>query len=248
MDYVPNYSDYGTCHKCGAGIKYKFYYGGNTYGSSCIDRMLGISVKQYNTTDVDAIVKQIEEDKRNAEQILKDEKKLYRPIAKRVFSSEHIGSIGDKIELTVTITNHFWFEGSYGDSCCVKMVDDDNNQIVVFTTAKWVNSIENGDKVSIIGTIKNHNKTPYTRAYTINEEKYLIEKTSKSGNKYSEVDYDKAVKDGHSLGFSFPQHILDELKEQIEWLLSIDEWNFNNEKTYKIKQTQLTRVKLKGVK
>ena len=56
MDYVPNYSDYGTCHKCGAGIKYKFYYGGNTYGSSCIDRMLGISVRQYNTTDVDAIV------------------------------------------------------------------------------------------------------------------------------------------------------------------------------------------------
>ena len=26
MDYIPNYSDYGTCEKCGAGIKYKFYY------------------------------------------------------------------------------------------------------------------------------------------------------------------------------------------------------------------------------
>ena len=241
MDYIPNYSDYGTCHKCGAGIKYKFYYGGNTYGSTCIDRMLGIKVERFNTTDVDAIVRQIEEDKRTAEQVIKDEQKLYRPIAKRVFSSEHIGVVGDKVELDVTITEHFWFEGSYGSSCCVKMVDDDNNQMVAFTTAKWVNTIENGDVVSIVGTVKNHNKTAYTRAYTTNDDKYQIEKTSKSGNQYYDIDYDSAVKDGHSLGFSFPQHILDELNEELEWVS-------NYEKTYQINQTQLTRVKLlKGV-
>ena len=237
MDYIPNYSDYGTCHKCGAGIKYKFYYGGNTYGSTCIDRMLGIKVERFNTTDVDAIVRQIEEDKRTAEQVIKDEQKLYRPIAKRVFSSEHIGVVGDKVELDVTITEHFWFEGSYGSSCCVKMVDDDNNQMVAFTTAKWVNTIENGDVVSIVGTVKNHNKTAYTRAYTTNDDKYQIEKTSKSGNQYYDIDYDSAVKDGHSLGFSFPQHILDELNEELEWVS-------NYEKTYQINQTQLTRVKL----
>ena len=237
MDYMPNYSDYGICHRCGVGIKYKFYFGGNTYGSTCIDRMLGIKVERFNTTDVDAIVRQIEEDKRTAEQVIKDEQKLYRPIAKRVFSSEHIGVIGDKVELDVTITEHFWFEGSYGSSCCVKMVDDDNNQMVAFTTAKWVNTIENGDVVSIVGTVKNHSRTPYTRAYTTNDDKYLIEKTSKSGNKYYDIDYDSAVKDGHSLGFSFPQHILDELNEEIEWVS-------NYEKSYKINQTQLTRVKL----
>ena len=240
MDYIPNYSDYGTCHRCGVGIKYKFYFGGNTYGSTCIDRMLGIKVERFNTTDVDAIVRQIEEDKRTAEQVIKDEQKLYRPIAKRVFSSEHIGVVGDKVELDVTITEHFWFEGSYGSSCCVKMVDDDNNQMVAFTTAKWVNTIENGDVVSIVGTVKNHNKTAYTRAYTTNDDKYLIEKTSKSGNKYYDIDYDSAVKDGHSLGFSFPQHILDELNEEPEWQHSIK----YHEKTYKINQTQLTRVKL----
>ena len=237
MDYTPNYSDYGICHRCGVGIKYKFYYGGNTYGSTCIDRMLGIKVERFNTTDVDAIVRQIEEDKRTAEQVIKDEQKLYRPIAKRVFSSEHIGVVGDKVELDVTITEHFWFEGSYGSSCCVKMVDDDNNQMVAFTTAKWVNTIENGDVVSIVGTVKNHNKTAYTRAYTTNDDKYQIEKTSKSGNQYYDIDYDSAVKDGHSLGFSFPQHILDELNEELEWVS-------NYEKTYQINQTQLTRVKL----
>ena len=240
MDYMPNYSDYGICHRCGVGIKYKFYFGGNTYGSTCIDRMLGIKVERFNTTDVDAIVRQIEEDKRTAEQVIKDEQKLYRPIAKRVFSSEHIGVVGDKVELDVTITEHFWFEGSYGSSCCVKMVDDDNNQMVAFTTAKWVNTIENGDVVSIVGTVKYHNKTAYTRAYTTNDDKYLIEKTSKSGNKYYDIDYDSAVKDGHSLGFSFPQHILDELNEEIEWVS-------NYEKSYKINQTQLTRVKVKEV-
>ena len=237
MDYTPNYSDYGICHRCGVGIKYKFYFGGNTYGSTCIDRMLGIKVERFNTTDVDAIVRQIEEDKRTAEQVIKDEQKLYRPIAKRVFSSEHIGVVGDKVELDVTITEHFWFEGSYGSSCCVKMVDDDNNQMVAFTTAKWVNTIENGDVVSIVGTVKNHNKTAYTRAYTTNDDKYQIEKTSKSGNQYYDIDYDSAVKDGHSLGFSFPQHILDELNEELEWVS-------NYEKTYQINQTQLTRVKL----
>ena len=241
MDYMPNYSDYGICHRCGVGIKYKFYFGGNTYGSTCIDRMLGIKVERFNTTDVDAIVRQIEEDKRTAEQVIKDEQKLYRPIAKRVFSSEHIGVVGDKVELDVTITEHFWFEGSYGSSCCVKMVDDDNNQMVAFTTAKWVNTIENGDVVSIVGTVKYHNKTAYTRAYTTNDDKYLIEKTSKSGNKYYDIDYDSAVKDGHSLGFSFPQHILDELNEELEWVS-------NYEKTYQINQTQLTRVKVKEAK
>ena len=205
--------------------------------------MLGIKVERFNTTDVDAIVRQIEEDKRTAEQVIKDEQKLYRPIAKRVFSSEHIGAIGDKIELDVTITEHFWFEGSYGSSCCVKMVDDDNNQMVAFTTAKWVNTIENGDVVSIVGTVKNHNKTAYTRAYTTNDDKYLIENPSKSGNKYYDIDYDSAVKAGHSLGFSFPQHILDELNEELEWQLS----KKHSEKTYKINQTQLTRVKVKEV-
>ena len=232
MDYTPNYSNYGTCARCDSGIKYIYHFAGKTYGSTCIERMLGIRVASYNTTDVDAIVKQIEEDKRTAEQIIKDEQKLYRPIAKKVFSSEHIGVVGDKIELDVTITEHFWFEGSYGSSCCVKMVDDDNNQMVAFTTAKWVNTIENGDRVSIIGIVKNHNKTAYTRAYTINDDKYQIEKVSKSGNTYYEIDYDKALKDGHSLGFSFPDHIEEEMN--IEKVRGI----------YEINQTQLTRVKL----
>tara|TARA_Y100000593_G_C4294706_1_gene330029 strand:- start:446 stop:1183 length:738 start_codon:yes stop_codon:yes gene_type:complete len=240
MSYIPNYSDHANCHKCGHSIKYKFYYGGNPYGSTCINRVLGIRVEQYNTNNVDDIIKQIEEEKRTAEQTKQDEKKLYTPIAKKVFLSKHIGDVGDKIKIDVTITQHFWFEGYYGESCCVKMVDDDDNQIVVFTTAKWVDTIENGDKVTIVGTVKKHNVCAYTKAYTINEEEYEVEKTKKNGDKYLGIDYNKAVEDGHSLGFSFPQHVLDDLN------LEFDEVYNGNvaEKTCVVNQTQLTRVKI----
>ena len=240
MSYIPNYSDHANCHKCGHSIKYKFYYGGNPYGSTCINRILGIRVEQYNTNNVDDIIKQIEEKRRTAEQTKQDEKKLYTPIAKKVFLSKHIGDVGDKIKIDVTITQHFWFEGYYGESCCVKMVDDDDNQIVVFTTAKWVDTIENGDKVTIVGTVKKHNVCAYTKAYTINEEEYEVEKTKKNGDKYLGIDYNKAVEDGHSLGFSFPQHVLDDLN------LEFDEVYNGNvaEKTCVVNQTQLTRVKI----
>ena len=240
MSYIPNYSDHANCHKCGHSIKYKFYYGGNPYGSTCINRILGIRVEQYNTNNVDDIIKQIEEEKRTAEQTKQDEKKLYTPIAKKVFLSKHIGDVGDKIKIDVTITQHFWFEGYYGESCCVKMVDDDDNQNVVFTTAKWVDTIENGDKVTIVGTVKKHNVCAYTKAYTINEEEYEVEKTKKNGDKYLGIDYNKAVEDGHSLGFSFPQHVLDDLN------LEFDEVYNGNvaEKTCVVNQTQLTRVKI----
>ena len=239
MSYIPNYSDHANCHKCGQGIKYKFYYGGNPYGSTCINRVLGIRVEHYNTNNVDDIIKQIEEEKRTAEQIKQEEKQLYTPVAKKVFLSKHIGDVGDKIEIDVTITQHFWFEGYYGESCCVKMVDDDDNQIVVFTTAKWVDTIENGDKITIAGTVKNHNRCAYTKAYTINEEKYEVEKISKSGDKYFKIDYSKAVQDGHSLGFSFPQHVLDDLNLEL-----VEVYNGNvPERTCVVNQTQLTRVK-----
>ena len=130
MDYMPNYSDYGTCHRCGVGIKYKFYYGGNTYGSTCIERMLGIKVERFNTTDVDAIVRQIEEDKRTMEQKLQDEKDLYLPVINRVLGSKNIGAVGYKIDVDVLITDCFWFEGMYGSSCCIKMVDAKYNQFI----------------------------------------------------------------------------------------------------------------------
>ena len=57
--------------------------------------------------------------------------------------------------------------------------------------------------------------------------------------KYFEIDYSKAVQDGHSLGFSFPQHVLDDLNLEL-----VEVYNGNvPEQTCVVNQTQLTRVK-----
>ena len=218
MDYMPNYSDYGTCHRCGVGIKYKFYYGGNTYGSTCIERMLGIKVERFNTTDVDAIVRQIEEDKRTMEQKLQDEKDLYLPVINRVLGSKNIGVVGYKIDVDVLITDCFWFEGMYGSSCCIKMVDAKYNQFIAFTTAKWINDVKAGDNIKITGTVKKHKEVPMYKVKTINDEPYEI-------NAWS-IDRLKALQDGHSLGHDAYDYLLEGF-----------------EKTT-VSQTQLTRVKL----
>ena len=218
MDYMPNYSGYGTCAKCGAGIKYKYDYAGKTYGSTCIERMLGIKVTGYNTNDVDVILKQIDEDVRTMEQKLQDEKDLYLPVINRVLGSKNIGAVGYKIDVEVLITDCFWFEGMYGSSCCIKMVDADYNQFIAFTTAKWISDIKAGDEIKITGTVKKHKEVPMYKVKTINDEPYEI-------NAWS-IDRLKALQDGHSLGHDAYDYLLEGF-----------------EKTT-VSQTQLTRVKL----
>ena len=218
MSYIPNYSDYGTCAKCGAGIKYKYNYAGKTYGSTCIERMLGIKVTGYNTNDVDVILKQIDEDVRTMEQKLQDEKDLYLPVINRVLGSKNIGAVGYKIDVDVLITDCFWFEGMYGSSCCIKMVDADYNQFIAFTTAKWINDVNAGDEIKITGTVKKHKEVPMYKVKTINDEPYEI-------NAWS-IDRLKALQDGHSLGHDADDYLLEGF-----------------EKTT-VSQTQLTRVKL----
>ena len=218
MDYIPNYSDYGTCERCGVGIKYKYYYNNKTYGSTCIERMLGIKPERYNTHDVNVILKQIEEDTRAMEQKLQDEKDLYLPVINRVLGSKNIGAVGYKIDVDVLITDCFWFDGMYGSSCCVKMVDSDFNQFIAFTSAKWINDVEAGDKIKITGTVKKHKEVSMRKVKTINDEPYEI-------NAWS-IDRLKALQDGHSLGHDAYDYLLEDF-----------------EKTT-VSQTQLSRIKL----
>lgn len=48
----------GTCHRCGASIKYIYYHEGHTYGSECIEKVTGIGkddqVFNGQTLDVEA--------------------------------------------------------------------------------------------------------------------------------------------------------------------------------------------------
>lgn len=68
--------------------------------------------------------------------------------------SEYVGSVGDKIEIVVTVAAIFGFETQYGYSKIVKMIDDDGNEF------KWMTSsdpdVDQGDRVKIKATIKEH--------------------------------------------------------------------------------------------
>ena len=218
MNYTYNqYADYGICERCGVGIKYKYYYNGQTYGSTCIERMLGIKPERYNTHDVNVILRQIEEDTRSMEQKLQDEKDLYLPVCERVLGSKNVGVIGYKIDVDVLITDCFWFDGMYGSSCCIKMVDAKYNQFIAFTTAKWINDVKAGDNIKITGTVNKHKEVPMYKVKTINDEPYEI-------NAWS-IDRLKALQDGHSLGHDVYDYLLEDF-----------------EKTT-VSQTQLSRIK-----
>ena len=75
----------------------------------------------------------------------------------KLLDSNRIGIDGDKVTTDVNVQDFFWFDGMYGESCCVKLVTKDNNLIIVFTSAKWVHNIEKGQNITIAGTIKKIN-------------------------------------------------------------------------------------------
>ena len=59
--------------------------------------------------------------------------------------------LGSHLMLEVEILEVFAFEGHYGTSWCVKAVDDNNNRISAFSTAKWVRELQGGEKMMIKG-------------------------------------------------------------------------------------------------
>ena len=74
--------------------------------------------------------------------------------------SDHIGTIGETIELDVTITDAFWVETRFGSSKCIKMIDSESNQICVFTNAGAFTDYDKAchpmDKMRIRAQVKRH--------------------------------------------------------------------------------------------
>jgi hypothetical protein len=68
-------------------------------------------------------------------------------------SSEFIGEIGDRIELTLTVTKAITLESYYGTSIMHIMEDDAKNVFVWTTKAK---NFPEGKVVTLRGTIKDH--------------------------------------------------------------------------------------------
>ena len=76
--------------------------------------------------------------------------------------SQHIGSIGDKIELDAVLEKSAWFEipsfRGYGtDTMHIYTFRDESGDAIIWKTSKGL-GIENGSKVHVKGTIKEHNE------------------------------------------------------------------------------------------
>ena len=104
--------------------------------------------------------------------------KRQKAIDEKYSKYSHIGAIGEKIDLTLKITETFNYLNDYGSSVCIKFVDDKENQLIYFGKAKdlvlekswetnnagWNNNylIESkfkvGDKITVKATIKDHTK------------------------------------------------------------------------------------------
>lgn len=74
----------------------------------------------------------------------------------RKSATEYVGNVGDKINITGTITRAGHFESDYGTVIIFKIVDEDNNVFVWKTTAGVC--IPSDAKVMVRGTVKEHSE------------------------------------------------------------------------------------------
>lgn len=72
--------------------------------------------------------------------------------------SEHVGSVGDKIDIIATLIKHFTYETHftyYGELNFIYKFSDESGNTIIWKTAK---SIEDGKTYRIKGTIKEHSE------------------------------------------------------------------------------------------
>ena len=98
---------------------------------------------------------------------VKKEKKIAEAKAKYSF----VGYVGDILDLELTITEIFWFDGDYGVCCVHKFKDADDNSLIYFGNSKqfiseYDSKFKVGDKITVTATIKRHTKSEKDVAWT----------------------------------------------------------------------------------
>ena len=112
------------------------------------DKQFGLAVSMYS-----AYLRQLQIETRN--------KKHANALADEQANSSHIGAVGDKVEVTVTLEHHFSFEGAYGWIDILKFKDDSGNILVWY--ASNATSLVSGNlkdaygrKFNVRATVKAH--------------------------------------------------------------------------------------------
>lgn len=68
--------------------------------------------------------------------------------------SEYVGSIGERLDLAVTITGNFKVENNFGGSSCIHTMEDKDGNIFMWATSTKSWSV--GETKNIRGTVKEH--------------------------------------------------------------------------------------------
>ena len=87
---------------------------------------------------------------------VKDEDKVKAFVETLIFepgTSEYVGNVGQRMELTLTVTNAIELDGNYGRSMMHIMEDEDGNVFVWSTASK---TLEEGSTFHCKGTVKDH--------------------------------------------------------------------------------------------
>lgn len=88
---------------------------------------------------------------------LREQEKEANKALNYLLKSKFVGNENETIDIDVKITAKFWFDGMYGQSCCLKMVDMNDNQLIAYSTAKWIGGVEENDTIKVSALIKKHN-------------------------------------------------------------------------------------------
>ena len=160
---VPSYVDNGVCFKCnGAGKihgKWKEY---TPEHESKLEAQRKARAEKRSKEQAEHLAK-IEAErkaKEEAERLAKEAEEQMRRARKAI--SEHVGEIGDKIDLDVTLERRAWFDvpsftGFGKETMYIYTFRNGHGDAIVWKTSKCLDA-ENGERVHLKATIKDHSE------------------------------------------------------------------------------------------
>lgn len=97
--------------------------------------------------------------------------------------SQYAGTKGEKLTVTGTITRLLPVEGSYGYSPKTSMLvilEQASAVVKIFTTAAWAWDVEQGDEITVTGTVKAHEEYHGTKQTVLVRPKLIASDTERS--------------------------------------------------------------------
>ena len=92
------------------------------------------------------------------------ERDLIRKAERAEIVNDYIGSIGEKMELTITVKSIRYIDGDYGTTTLYTMVTDDNHMVKWFCSGKDFTKVADDTVWHIKGTIKKHDDYQGTKS------------------------------------------------------------------------------------